>query len=184
MAKALNPPLVPAKRGALGTWLRRGLFYAALLLIWELLARSGIWPDYTFPGPVAVLQSLIDGFQNQMFLQAALASLARLAIGYAISLVIGIVLGLLIRRFHVIEETVGSLVLGLQALPSVCWLPLAILWFGLNDQAIIFSASSWRCARSATARSSRRTPTRPGSPSRPRSGRSRTRSATRPAASP
>jgi NitT/TauT family transport system permease protein len=70
--------------------------------------------------------------------QAALVSLQRLAIGYSISLCIGLVLGLLIGRIRVLEETVGSLVLGLQALPSVCWLPLAILWFGLSEQAIIF----------------------------------------------
>ncbi len=47
-------------------------------------------------------------------------------------------LGLLIGRIQAVEETVGSLVLGLQALPSVCWLPLAILWLGLSEQAIIF----------------------------------------------
>ncbi|MDQ2885996.1 MAG: ABC transporter permease subunit [Chloroflexota bacterium] len=54
------------------------------------------------------------------------------------SLVLGTVLGILVGRFPVVEETVGSLILGLQALPSVCWLPLAVLWFGLTEQAIIF----------------------------------------------
>jgi NitT/TauT family transport system permease protein len=37
-----------------------------------------------------------------------------------------------------IDETVGSLVLGMQSLPSITWIPLAILWFGLNENAIIF----------------------------------------------
>jgi NitT/TauT family transport system permease protein len=46
--------------------------------------------------------------------------------------------GLLLGRSRLLEQTVGSLILGLQALPSVCWLPLAILWLGLTDQAIIF----------------------------------------------
>src|SRR5207237_6091703 len=100
--------------------------------------NSGLWPDYLFPGPLAVLNALVDGFQSGQFLQASLVSLQRLAVGYGISLVIGVALGLLIARSRLFEETVGSLVLGLQALPSVCWLPLAILWLGLSESAIIF----------------------------------------------
>jgi NitT/TauT family transport system permease protein len=123
---------------ALRPLLRRLVFYLLLLVVWHLLASSGIWPDYLFPGPLAVLNALVDGFQNGQFLQAALVSLQRLVIGYSISLGIGMALGLLIGRFRVFEETVGSLMLGLQALPSVCWLPLAILWLGLSEQAIIF----------------------------------------------
>ncbi len=119
-------------------WVRRIIFYALLLVLWQVIANSGIWPDYVFPGPIAVWNSLVDGFLHGLFLQASLASLQRLAIGYGISLVIGITLGLLIGRNRLFEETVGSLILGLQALPSVCWLPLAILWFGLTDQAVIF----------------------------------------------
>src|SRR6266849_1295766 len=123
---------------ALRPLLRRLVFYLLLLVVWHLLATSGIWPDYLFPGPLAVLNALVNGFQNGQFLQAALVSLQRLVIGYSISLGIGMVLGLLIGRFRAFEETVGSLILGLQALPSVCWLPLAILWLGLSEQAIIF----------------------------------------------
>jgi NitT/TauT family transport system permease protein len=114
------------------------VFYALLLIVWQVLALAGIWPDYLFPGPLAVLNALLNGFQNGQFLQATLLSLQRLAIGYGISLVVGVILGLLIGRSRLLEQTLGSLILGLQALPSVCWLPLAILWLGLTDQAIIF----------------------------------------------
>src|SRR5204863_1981454 len=65
-------------------------------------------------------------------------SLRRLAIGYVISLVLGIILGLLTGLNRYFDETVGSLVLGFQALPSVCWTPFALLWFGLSEQAMIF----------------------------------------------
>src|SRR5437667_7751595 len=123
---------------ALGSWVRRGAFFILLLALWQGLAMTGIWPDYLFPGPLAVFGALVDGFQGGQFLQASLVSLQRLAIGYSISLVIGVVLGLLIGRVRLLEETVGSLILGLQALPSVSWLPLAILWLGLSEQAIIF----------------------------------------------
>ncbi len=65
-------------------------------------------------------------------------SIQRILIGYFISLVFGVILGILIGRFKLLDETVGSLITGLQVLPSICWLPLAILWFGLNEQAIQF----------------------------------------------
>lgn len=123
---------------ALGPWLRRLVFYGVLLLLWEGLARSGIWPPYLFPGPLAVGEALLSGLRRGLFVTATLVSIQRLAIGYGIALVIGLALGVLIGRVKVVEETIGSLVLGLQALPSVCWLPLAILWFGLNERAIIF----------------------------------------------
>lgn len=123
---------------AQSAWLRRTIFYLLLLILWQVIALAGIWPDYLFPGPLAVLGALVNGFQNGQFLQASLLSLQRLGIGYCISLVIGLVLGLLLGRSRLFEQTLGSLILGLQALPSVCWLPLAILWLGLTDQAIIF----------------------------------------------
>jgi NitT/TauT family transport system permease protein len=123
---------------AQSAWLRRIVFYTLLLIVWQLIALAGIWPDYLFPGPLAVLGALVTGFVTGQFLQASLLSLERLAIGYGISLAIGVILGLLIGRIRLLEQTLGSLILGLQALPSVCWLPLAILWLGLTDQAIIF----------------------------------------------
>lgn len=140
MAKTVNvvAPRQWWSSPALASGTRRIAFYILLLVAWQLIANTGIWPDYLFPGPLAVLNSLVTGFQSGLYLQGSLVSLERLAIGYSISLVIGVALGLLIGRFRVVEETLGSLILGLQALPSVCWLPLAILWFGLSEQAIIF----------------------------------------------
>jgi NitT/TauT family transport system permease protein len=69
---------------------------------------------------------------------AVLASAKRLILGYFISLVTGTVIGLIIVRFKVLDENISPLILGLQTLPSICWLPFAILWYGLNESAIIF----------------------------------------------
>lgn len=121
-----------------GRWTMRGIFYALLIVIWQLLFNSGVWQDFILPSPLEVSNSMVTGFQGNFYLQSILASLGRLGIGYSISLALGLLLGLLIGRFNILKETVGSLVLGLQGLPSICWLPLAVLWFGLNDQAIIF----------------------------------------------
>ncbi len=117
---------------------RRISFYLLILLIWQSVCLAGIWPEYLFPGPFQVFSSLWEGLKEGIIEKAALVSLRRILIGYAISLAIGLLLGVLMARIRIIDETIGSLVLGIQALPSVCWLPLAIIWFGLNDKAIIF----------------------------------------------
>jgi NitT/TauT family transport system permease protein len=90
------------------------------------------------PGPLAVGKAILAGLRSGLFLRGAGVSLMRLAVGYSISLVGGVVLGTLLVRYKPLRDTVGSMMVGLQALPSVCWLPLAILWFGLNERAIIF----------------------------------------------
>jgi NitT/TauT family transport system permease protein len=119
-------------------WLRRPVFYLLLLALWEAIARSGVWPAWLFPGPLTVLATLGEIAGKGLLFQASLTSLERILFGYGISLTIGVPLGLLIGRVRLASDTIGSLVVGLQALPSVCWLPLAILWMGLSEQAIVF----------------------------------------------
>jgi NitT/TauT family transport system permease protein len=126
------------QHSAFKTWLRRIAFYALLLALWQGLAQSGLWPPYLFPAPLDVLGALVSGLRKGLYITGTLVSLRRIALGYGISLVIGLGLGLLLGRARLARETLGSLVLGLQALPSVCWLPLAILWFGLSERAIVF----------------------------------------------
>ncbi len=70
--------------------------------------------------------------------EAVLRSLGRLGQGYALSAALGVPLGVFLARVPLAQSTVKPLVLGLQALPSICWLPLALLWFGLSDRAIVF----------------------------------------------
>jgi len=113
-------------------------FYVLLVAAWEVVARLGIWPSYILPGPLQVIRSLADGVDNGSLPIAIAISLRRLLIGFAVSIIVGVPLGLLLGRSQVFDDTVGSLVLGLQTLPSICWLPMALLWFGLSEKAILF----------------------------------------------
>ena len=122
----MNPPI------------RKLIFFLTLLATWQALAVVGVWPEYIFPTPLGVAQTLVRGFQNGMFLVGVATSMQRILIGFGVSAVLGMLLGLAIGRVQLLDETVGSLVLGLQALPSICLLPLALLWFGLNEQAMLF----------------------------------------------
>jgi len=114
------------------------IFYAGVLGLWETVARSGPWPAHLFPGPLEVLAALVDGLRGGLFVRGALVSLYRIAFAFGVSVILGVGLGLLLGRVRLLDDTLGSLVRGLQVLPSVCWLPLALLWFGLDERAVIF----------------------------------------------
>lgn len=119
-------------------WLLRVLFFAGLAAAWEVLARLQVWPEYLFPPLSGVLASIARGVADHTYLIGIAGSLRRLLQGYAIALVGGLTLGMLMAQVRWVKDTFGLLVMGLQALPSICWLPLALLWFGLNEQAILF----------------------------------------------
>ncbi|MGA2819454.1 MAG: ABC transporter permease [Anaerolineales bacterium] len=116
----------------------RAGFLVLLLAVWEVLFLLHLWPPYIFPSPLSVAQSLWAGFSDGTFPIGVGVSLRRIAIGYGLSVILGLLLGLLLGRVKLVEQAIGPLILGLQALPSICWLPLAILWFGLSETAILF----------------------------------------------
>lgn len=116
----------------------RLLFFAGLIAVWQIIASLGIWPKYLMPSFTNITTSLYVGFLDGSFIKGIAASLQRMFVGYGLSIVVGIPLGFLLGKIKYLEETVGTLVLGLQTLPSITWLPVAILWFGLNQSAIIF----------------------------------------------
>jgi NitT/TauT family transport system permease protein len=113
-------------------------FFGFLIALWALLAERRIWDATLFPSPLEVARTLVDRFHDGSLLDAVAVSLRRVLLGYGISLALGVPLGIVLARQRVLGETVGALVSGLQSLPSICWLPLALLWFGLNDAAILF----------------------------------------------
>ena len=114
-----------------------------MIAIWELAHRAGVellglWNPSIFPSPLDVFKSLVGLITDRDFGMALMSSLRRMAIGYAVSLVIGSIAGLILARFRYLDESLSGLILGLQTLPNVCWLPFAILWYGYNENAIIF----------------------------------------------
>ena len=114
------------------------LFFAALGLAWHLASTSGRWSAVLLPSPRDVLDYLIDAGRDGTLAEATLVTLKRLLVGYAIGIVIGIPLGLMTSTSQFFQDTIGALALGLQTLPSVCWIPLALLWFGQTENAMLF----------------------------------------------
>ena len=118
--------------------IRIAVFYVLLLAIWEAVFRLQLWPEFLFPSPLDVLKTLALGFYDKSFLIGIGISMKRIILGYSFSLVVGVLLGFLIGSVKILDETIGPLLLGLRTLPSICWLPLGLLWFGLNENAILF----------------------------------------------
>lgn len=102
------------------------------------VVRLGIWKSYSFPSPISVMGSILYMVKDNSLPIAIGASLVRISIGYFLSVVIGTILGIIILQMGRHGESLSSLILGLQTLPSICWVPFAILWYGLNQAAIIF----------------------------------------------
>jgi NitT/TauT family transport system permease protein len=112
------------------------LAIALVLIVWQLVVWSGWKPEYVLPGPRAVWDSFVENFSTNM--DAAWTTLQRGFKGFAFALVIGTIVGALVARNRVLRSAIGSLITGLQTMPSVAWFPLAILLFQLGEGAIFF----------------------------------------------
>jgi NitT/TauT family transport system permease protein len=117
---------------------------------WEpilgLLIVASVWAaasslgggDDAFPGPLSVVRTIAARATDGSLLASILISVRRLLIGYVLSVAIGGTVGVFMAASATFRAAASPLVTGLQALPSVCWLPLGLLWFGLTDAAILF----------------------------------------------
>src|SRR5947207_14460180 len=114
------------------------LVFAVLVTAWHFLVKAGIYSPVLLPSPKSVGEYLLSAARDGTLLQATIVTVRRLLAGYFIGIVIGLPFGLFTSGFKFMEVTIGVLALGLQTLPSVCWIPLALLWFGQTESAMLF----------------------------------------------
>ncbi|MDR6123392.1 NitT/TauT family transport system permease protein [Bacillus sp. SLBN-46] len=118
--------------------IKRIIFFVALVVFWQVgVSVSGVSPS-VMPAPTDVFEALVKGFSDKTLIYDILASFRRLFIGLGISIVLGLGLGILLAKNKTADETLGTLILALQSVPSIVWLPIAIMWFGLNETSVIF----------------------------------------------
>jgi len=140
--------------------LQRLAIWIAILLVWEIAYRVVQWKPWIFPAPSHVIDSLLGmvnvhtafgdplragwprpaeaGRTSGGLAEAVAVSGVRLLIGFCFSILIGGLIGLAIWRFSALDEFLGPLLLGVQTLPSVCWVPLGIVLFGLSEKGVMF----------------------------------------------
>ena len=108
------------------------------LVLWQLVVWTGWKPVYALPGPGRVLPQLADLVVTADFWRAVATTMRRASSGFLLSVVMGTLLGMAVARSLHLRRAVGSLITGLQTMPSITWFPLAIMLFQLNEGAILF----------------------------------------------
>ncbi len=111
---------------------------ALALALWQLVVWTHWRPDYVLPPPDRVLGRLGQLLGEGSFYQAIGITMRRALTGYALAVLVGSVVGASVARVRPLRTAVGSLVTGLQTMPSIAWFPLAILLFQLSEGAILF----------------------------------------------
>jgi NitT/TauT family transport system permease protein len=104
--------------------------------IWQLVVWSGWRPEYLLPSPATVAKAFVDDFSG--IWDATVVTLQRGVKGFTLALIIGGALGLAVSRSKILRSGIGSMITGLQTMPSVAWFPLAILLFKATEEAIMF----------------------------------------------
>jgi NitT/TauT family transport system permease protein len=103
---------------------------------WQCLVWTGWKPETILPSPFTVFDSLIEDWDSLR--EAAITTVGRGVQGYMYALVIGVLVGSLVARIPVLRAAIGSMITGLQTMPSVAWLPLAMVLMGIDENAIMF----------------------------------------------
>jgi NitT/TauT family transport system permease protein len=138
---ALDTPTTSTKpwwRQALSAGLPPAIALLVFLLIWQLVWASAITDEYKVPAPVDVWAAFAKTIDDGSVFAILWTSVSRAFIGFAVGLIIATPLGLLVAKVRPVRAAIGPLLSGLQSLPSVAWVPAAVLWFGLTDATIYF----------------------------------------------
>jgi sulfonate transport system permease protein len=138
---ALDTPTAartPVLRRVLRTTIPPLLALALFLGVWQAVWASAIYPEYQLPAPLAVWHEFVRTVVDGRIVDIVWTSVHRAVLGFLASVVIATPLGLLVAKVPVVRAAIGPLLAGMQSLPSVAWVPAAVLWFGLTDATIYF----------------------------------------------
>lgn len=138
---ALDTPTTamrPWWRRAVGTGLPPLVALIAFVVVWQLFWAAAITDEYKVPAPAQVWQAFSTLVEGGQVWSVLWTSISRAFIGFVVALVVATPLGLLVAKVRVVRSAIGPLLSGLQSLPSVAWVPAAVLWFGLTDATIYF----------------------------------------------
>lgn len=113
-------------------------FWLLLLGGWQSLYTFGAVPDYLFPSPFQVALRLWELAWDGLLWPSVRATLSRMLVGFSISAMVGLWVGLLMGMSTVVNRCLRSLFLGLQTLPTAAWVPVSLLLFGLAETGIYF----------------------------------------------
>ncbi len=115
--------------------MRKITLWLLAIALWETLSKVSPW----IPSAVGISKLVWKDLHSENFIFALAGSLRRMAIGYALVFILGIGTGLLLGRFRVLDDLLGTLAVAIHSMPGAAWVPLSILIFGFTEAAVIFS---------------------------------------------
>lgn len=107
-------------------------FLVVAIAVWQALWAAAFWPEYQLPAPLAVWGELWTKISDTEAFGFIWTSVHRAVLGFLVAIVIATPLGLLVAKVRVVRSAIGPFLSGLQSLPSVAWVPAAVLWFGVT----------------------------------------------------
>jgi NitT/TauT family transport system permease protein len=113
------------------------LAVALVLAVWQIVHLTG-WKHLVLKGPSAVLSDLWQMVRHEQLWAAVGVTMKRALIGYLVALLVGSAVGLLVARIPPLRAALGSIITGLQTMPSIAWYPFAIILFTQGEAAIVF----------------------------------------------
>lgn len=131
------PPRPRARRVWSSAWPKL-VAVGVVLAVWQFVVWREWKPRFVLPGPSDVGRTLWDDLGTAELWRAVAFTMRRAVTGFGVSLLVGGVLGLAVSRSRVLRTALGSLITGLQTMPSIAWFPLAILLFKISESAILF----------------------------------------------
>jgi NitT/TauT family transport system permease protein len=116
---------------------RAAITLLAVAVAYELVARSALFPEVLMPTLLAVGNALVSSILDGTMLSHVVATLYRVLFGFSLAIAVGIPLGILMARFRPVENFCLPLASALMPIPSLAWVPVFILWFGLGNTVAI-----------------------------------------------
>jgi NitT/TauT family transport system permease protein len=138
---ALERPTARQQRRSRRLWFATWPKLAAMafaLALWQVVYWSGWKPDYVLPSPGTVFMELWRQMRSGRIWEATGRTMGRMAVAFALSVLIGLLLGAVVARFRVARSALGSFISGLQTMPSIAWFPFALSLFQVSEGAIRF----------------------------------------------
>ena len=137
--------LGPRKERGLARRLWKGMWPKLLAIAiaivvgaWQLVVLAEWRPVFVLPSPARVFDELVQVVPTTSFWDSVLLTMGRAATGFGLAVAIGMVVGIAVARFQPLRAAIGSLITGMQTMPSIVWFPFAILLFKISEEAILF----------------------------------------------
>ncbi|MBN1319999.1 MAG: ABC transporter permease [Thermoleophilia bacterium] len=111
---------------------------ALVYMVWQGVVWTGWKPSYVLPAPHVVFRRLGELIATADFWTAVGMTMQRAVFGFALAVALGTVVGLAVSQVSVLRRAIGSMITGLQSMPSIVWFPFAIMLFGISESAILF----------------------------------------------